>query len=105
MTQASTAGPYDIGDLVTVSAEFRDADGALADPTTVVCKIKDGAGTETSYTYGIDDELVKDEVGLYHLDVSIEISGTFYYRFRGTGAAQAAEEGEFEVDESEFATP
>ncbi len=93
---------YDIGDEVRVSAAFQSLANVLTDPTTVTVKVKDPANAITSYVYGTDEELVKDSTGMYHLDVTPDQSGTWYYRFASTGTVTAAEEKSFLVRESNF---
>jgi len=93
---------YDSGDLVRVSATFTNADDDSADPTAVTFKWQQPDGTETEYVYGEDDELVKDDTGDYHVDLSPTTAGRHYVRFEGTGSVQAAVEGWFAVRGSEF---
>jgi hypothetical protein len=93
-----SANLHDLGDLVRVAAEFKDADtGTLINPDTVNVSIKTPAGHLTTYTYGTDAEVVRDSTGLYHLDVDADTSGTWYYRWFSTGSGQAAEEKRFDV--------
>lgn len=77
-------------------------DGALTDPSGVLFKFQNPAGTETTYTYGVDGALVKDSTGIYHVDLSVTTKGVWAYRWESTGAAQSANEGEFYVRKSEF---
>lgn len=93
---------YDVGDLVHITADFTNQAGSPTDPTAVICKIKTPGGTVTTYTYGTDPEIVKDSVGSYHLDHIATQEGTYKYRWEGTGAVQAAEDGRFYVDDSDF---
>jgi hypothetical protein len=93
---------FDKGDRVLCSGEFRDAGGELVDPATVTFKVKKPGGSITTYTYGLDVELVKDAVGKYRVEVDVDISGTWFYRFEGTGAAKSAGESEFIVKRSQF---
>jgi len=92
---------YDVGDLVKIKATFT-VDGTLTDPTTVKGKWKLGSGDTTEYIYGTDTELVRESAGVFHFNVSPVANGTYYYRFEGTGAAQGAEEGTFQVRQSNF---
>ena len=95
---------HDINDLIRLSAAFTDAlTNAALDPTAVTLKIRRRAKgvTTTTYTYGVDAGLVRDGVGLYHLDYTPTAAGDYYYRFTGTGAAQAAEEKFFRVRTSQ----
>ena len=84
------------------SAVFTNSSGTAIDPTAVLFKVTNPAGTPTTYTYGEDDELVKDSVGNYHVDVDANAAGVWRYRFYSTGTGQAAEEGMFIVEESAF---
>ena len=68
----------------------------------VAFKIKSLSGETISYEYGQDAELVKDDVGKYHVDISITASGKWYYRFFSTGIGHAAGETSFQVRKSAF---
>lgn len=87
---------YDKGDLLRVSASFTDEDGDPVDPTTVTVKAKIGT-TVTSYVYGADSEVVKDETGEYHADLDLDTSGIWWVRVESTGTGQAAAESSFRV--------
>jgi hypothetical protein len=91
---------YDVGDLVRIDATFT-VDATATDPTTVICRVKAPDGTVSAKTYGTDAEVVKESTaGVYHLDIDITQRGTWRYRWEGTGAAQGAEEGRFDVRRS-----
>ncbi len=92
---------YDVGDLIRLSGIFYDEDGDPIDPTTITLKVKDLAGTTTTYVYGTDPEVVKDRVGHYHADITIDGAGDgfWYYRWESTGTAVTAEEGKFLIKE------
>ena len=89
------ANTYDIGDLIRITGTFVDVDGAEIDPTTVVAKFEDPSGNETSYTYGVDAELVKSDTGVYYFDIDIDEKGVWRYRQEGSGNVGAAAEGWF----------
>lgn len=89
---------YDVGDRIRCRVSFTDLDQNPADPTTVVAKVKDPTGNTSTYT----DQVVNDAVGSYYIDVTLDQSGTWWYRFEGTGAVQAAEEQAFNVRDSRF---
>ena len=95
---------YDIGDVVQVvswdvdeatagTTGFTDADGALADPTTVVVTVQAPDGTQTT------PSTTKEAVGRYSATVEPDQAGVWAYRWVGTGAVAAAEEGQFFVRE------
>lgn len=83
------AAQYDIGDKITLEASFTDA-GVLVDPTTVSCIVR-------SPSDEITERDVTGEAGHYTAEIEPNEAGTWWYRFEGTGAYQAAEEGEFAV--------
>ncbi len=97
----SIAKIYDLGDAVTCEASFKKA-GVLLDPTAVTFKVKNPAGVETVYVYGTDVQLIRDSTGKYHVDINANAVGTWFYRFESTGTGQAAQEGAFRVQTSNF---
>lgn len=87
---------YDIGDRVRLTARFTDAiTGLLSDPTVITLRTRPPVGATTTYTYGLDTKIVKDDVGVYHADVDVTASGSWSYKWAGTGAIVAAEESTF----------
>lgn len=94
---------FDQGDKPRLTATFEDADGTDTDPTAVLFKFVDPSGNATTYTFGVDAELVKSAVGIYYVDVDCDEAGTFRWRWYSTGTGQAAEEGWFVVEPSELA--
>jgi hypothetical protein len=89
---------YDTGDIVILDVTFqaRDSGGVLVptDPTLGrSCARRQSAKWQTVTT----PAPVKDTTGVYHVDVDVTLSGTYHYRWEGTGAAQGAEEGRFYV--------
>ena len=93
-------GVYDIGDLVTCGATFATVAGVSTDPDVVNFGMRSPDGTKTSYIYLTDAELIKDDTGDYHVDVTPLVSGTWFYEFTGVGTINATEEGKFFVRES-----
>lgn len=92
------ANTYDKGDVVRLTGTFTDASTppVLADPTTVVLRLRNPAGvTSTPAT-------VKDSVGVYHYDLSLDTVGEWAYRWEGTGAVQTAEEATLYVRATRF---
>ena len=93
---------YDYGDQVRVTCTFTNLAGSAADPTGITFKWRTPAGTTSSYVYGTDAELVKSATGIYYVDLTLNVEGTWYYRFEGTGALVAADEGHLLVKDSAF---
>ena len=88
--------PYIADELVRVFVTF-EVNSVLIDPTTIVFKYKNPAGTITAWTYGVDGQVVKDGVGTYRADINVNAGGTWYFRWTGTGAAQGAAQDSFVV--------
>jgi hypothetical protein len=94
---------YELGDLVRCTGELATSEGVDTDPSgDVIAQIKAPDGTETTYTYGTDGELVKLATGLYYVDVDVTAGGRWTYRFHSTGAGQAAGESFFRAKRSAF---
>lgn len=91
-----------VGNIARCTVEFRDEDGALADPTTTVAKTIDPDGADvTTYTL-LDPELTNPSVGVYVLEFLLGEPGHWAVRFEGTGALTAAVEAHIEVPVSPF---
>lgn len=80
---------FNLGQKVRVSAEFTDADGAQADPTAIFAVVKAPDVAAVTYEYNVDAELVKDDTGDYHLDLSLSSAGVWAVRWYSTGTIQA----------------
>lgn len=93
---------YDVGDRPRAAMAFTTPAGAPADPTIILCKIKDPAGTVTTLTYLADAGLVRDSIGNYHIDQTLDKKGIWSFRFEGTGAVTAASEDFLIVRDSVF---
>lgn len=85
------------GDLVRVSAAFKNDAGTAADPTTVSFRYTKPSGTVTTLVYLTDAALVKDSVGNYHVDLDANEAGIWVHVFIGTGTVQQVQDGEFTV--------
>ena len=95
------ANVYAKDSLVRVSSEFT-VSSVDTDPTTVKCFYKDPNGVVTMLTYGIDNALVKDSTGKYHVDIFTSVVGNWWYRFEATGSVIAANEAEFVISLSQI---
>lgn len=91
---------YDIGDTVRVSCTF-EVDGVATNPTTVTVKIKAPLGAVTTKVYGTDAEVQRPSTGRFYIDVDATETGTYRYRWVGTGTAKGAEAGAFYVRKNE----
>lgn len=92
---------FDVGDTARVNATFED-DGLPVDPWTVRFLYRQGTGTITTLTYGVDAAVIRGEPGYYYTDVALPSSGDWYWRVEAEGATDTAEEGAFKVRPSRF---
>lgn len=93
---------YQKGQLVRTRATFKDAAGALGDPTIVICRFRAPGGVFTQYSYGVDAEVVRESLGMFHVDVDAATEGTWSYKWQSTGFLQATDEKSFRVLDSRF---
>lgn len=93
---------YPKGNVIRVVATFKDLANALQDPSAVNFSFKTPAGVTTTYVYQSDAELVRESAGVYHVDINASTVGAWHHKFFSTGTGQAAAEGTFVVDESNF---
>lgn len=102
---APQVNEYFLGQLVRcavpASAPFA-VNGTPTDPDTIVFKVRTPAGVETTYTYAIGPTVVRDGVGQYHVDVLLNQTGRWWYRWEGTGAVETAAEQMLYVIETAF---
>jgi len=97
------AGSYQQGDLVRISATFKNSAGTAIDPTSVKAHYKKPDGTKVTKTYPTDAEVVKDSTGNYRMDIDANAAGVWKYGWSSTGTGQAAEQSEFHIAAWEFA--
>lgn len=85
------------GATARVTATFEDQNHALADPTTVTAEFNNPAGTKTTYVYGVDAQLVRESIGVYHYDIDLSSPRVWHYRIEGTGTVKAVSQGQLTV--------
>ena len=92
-----------IGQLTTIESwddahplGFTNANGAAADPTTVTLVLTKPDRTTNAYTWALD-QVKRESIGKFYYDLIPDQSGTWYYEWRGTGAVQAVDPGQFIV--------
>jgi hypothetical protein len=87
---------------VRIPGRFRDFDGVLIDPTGLVFRTFAPDGTETTYTFGTDDEIEKIDTGVYACDFAVgDNAGRWSWRWEATdGFVLATTRGTFVVQAS-----
>ena len=99
---------YDIGDVVKVLGVFA-SESVAHDPDVVKCKFKGPTDEdETTLTYGVNDELVRDSPGNYHANIETDESGLWKYRWEGwssdvPAAPRGGGDGQFYIRPSDLA--
>lgn len=101
-TTLDTFPVFDVGDLVRIGATFlapyTDHPTPIpGDPGAVSVQIEQPDGTITTFTYLSGSEIVRYGTGQYRVDFTIDQAGRWTYRWLGSGAIQAVDEGEFYV--------
>lgn len=91
---------FDVGSALRSTATFK-VSGALTDPSTVTFKYKKPDGSTATWTYG-GGQIVKSSTGVYYTVLSLDASGTWVYRWEGTGTAKGAKERMLQVAPTKF---
>ena len=89
---------YTQGSTVRIAIKFTSTAGADADPTTVTFKYKAPGRGWIVLTYPTDAALVKDSTGDYHVDITADHKGVWYYQAIGD-AIESPKNLSFEVVE------
>jgi hypothetical protein len=89
----------DIGDKIRITATFVNSADVATDPTTTTIIARDPSDNEASLS------VTSTVVGTHWAEVSIDESGTWWFRAKGTGAIEAAQERPFVVRASAFDSP
>lgn len=89
---------YDKGDVVRISATFRDIDGSVVDPSIVKFTwVKQGESATTVQYGGPDEKIKRQSAGVFYIDFFCDAGGRYGYQWTGDGTATAAAEGGFVV--------
>ena len=93
---------YYKGNLIKVTATFKDSTGTVIDPTVVSAQVQTPAKVDTTYIYGVGGQIIRTGTGVYYININTTSSGDWYCRWYSTGAGQAAAEVHFFIYDSEF---
>lgn len=98
-----TPDEFYIGTMVRLTAHFTDLDGNNIDPDTVAVRIMGPNGTQSTLSYGADQDIGQTSAGHYYADYIPMASGRFNVRWEtGEAANTYAVEGDFLVKKSPF---
>jgi len=96
-------GRHAVNTTLRLAVQFTNDDYTDVDPTTVTLKIYSPDGDTTTYVYGTNAELERDDTGDYFCDYVPDVAGRWNYRWESTGDGTAvAVEGQFVVQASAF---
>lgn len=84
--------PYQIGQVATLSTEFLNGSGSLADPATVSLTITSPSGMATTYTFAAL-QITKDAVGKYSMALTVNAAGAWTWQWNSTGTPTTTETG------------
>ena len=90
-------GSYAVGTAIQILGTFTNPAKAAVDPTAVRLRVKDPTGTEVDYISPI-----QISTGVYSQQIIPTMTGTWVYRWEGTGAVIASSENKFEVKPTAF---
>lgn len=90
------ARTYDIGDQIHLESGTFKASGVATDPTTITLIVTDPSGNADTYTHALS-QIDKDATGQYSKDITVDETGTWTYRWVGTGTVVAAQTKKFIV--------
>lgn len=86
--------PYDKADGSRLSVQFQTLAGDALDPSVITFTLKKPGSASVAYTYGGSPSLImRTGVGAYYIDVNLDVSGIWRYKWIGSGDLIAAEEG------------
>lgn len=93
---------YQINNPARLTVDFTLlADGSQVDPSTVTLLVLDPFSNSTEYVYG-SSGIVKDSNGKYHYDLSLTVTGYYYYQWEGSGNVEVSAFGQLICNKSPF---
>lgn len=87
----------DVGDTAVIPILTKTDEGVLSDPATLVVDIQPRGSAKTTYTWNVDTELVRSDIGTFELRHPITVGAIHLVRAITTGAVPAAEPAYFKV--------
>lgn len=99
------SGPQTVGDMLRFGVLMRDVTGNPVDPTTVrflYIPPSDRTPTTVTYTTSPPSALVKNAVGDYRLDLTLDEPGSWAVRWEATGNYVGATEFLITVAPTQF---
>lgn len=90
---------YDVGDSVrsTVTFSTTAVPPVNTDPTVVTVTVDPPGTGLATHAYGVDINVVRTAVGVYHFDIPLTVAGRWNVRWNGSGAIVASDTVNFLV--------
>lgn len=88
---------YIPGELARIFLVALNTAGQVADPGALRLMLKAPASGVTTYTYGVDAEVVRESEGRYHADIQVTAAGIWPYRWELDAPNAGAVEGVINV--------
>jgi len=79
---------------IRVTTQINEAD---ADPTTLTLTLTNPAGTQTTHVHGTDVNVIKEAIGRYYYDKTLDVVGTWRWRWVAAGVLTGADSGQIVV--------
>jgi hypothetical protein len=100
-------GPTYVNDTRRIEEFYETVDGEVISPTSIVFKIISPRAAITTYTYGTNAQIVREDAGVYYVDWKFTEAGRWRFRWESsnlTGSADytSAREGSVVVKYSPF---
>lgn len=86
--------PVLVDTRIRLAGQFRDTEGEAQDPPTARLLIRRPDGTVEERVFGEDPEILRDDPGLYHVFVVLDLVGSWWFQWRGEGGAGPLVAGE-----------
>jgi len=97
---------YQIGDKVRITVTCKNVTRVISDPDTLRFRFRKPDGTETVWTFGVDAQVVREAVGVFHVDLPLTMASVltkeWRYRWEAEGTFSAAYEKPLQVDDTGF---
>lgn len=85
------------GNAPRFTVTFTNDEGVKVDPDEVTFLVEQPDASVTAYVYGTDAEVVKDETGVYYIDITLDVGQFWFWRWEGAGTTFAACQGDLYV--------
>jgi hypothetical protein len=104
LTTPTSVNRHQLFDLVRITATVVSTDGVTpADPSAITFYTRNAAGSIATYPYlAAGASVMRDGVGRYWREVTVDRDENWDYFVRATGGVQANEQWSFNVEKSIF---